>query len=407
MSQPAQIPFQRPVFAFVCSPQGETLARDFASMSGATDPTLYGGGLSGAARVACEAHSGAIVLAEIGKLALATACECVAEITKFGARVIVFGAGNDIGTFRAIVDAGAVDYLPFPVNVRDVMKALSATARGTVAAPLAPVPAVVATQATQIGIVGTNGGVGASALAQNLAYLSAAPKGGVSTLLLDGDLCMGLAASELNRARVPGLIDALGAPDRIDETFLKSTTDKIRDNLHLYSGEVQATDNAAQMEEGLVRMLPRLAPHFVVTILDLNREFLARRPGVLAHLSRLVLVVPGGFGGVHAAARLLDMVQTHAPKLPVTLVLSDLRQDAGLSSRDLATTLKRKVDHVLPRTDQAMLRAQRAGKPLIEARPRAPYTRIVRAIWAEVSTAPKTAPADAPARSGLIAKLFK
>ena len=374
---------QGPITAYVCTEQGACLARELASNIGTEAPRLHGGGVSGAARVSTPASSTDILLTEIGNLPLPVACESVAEIHSSGARVVVFGHQNDITTYRAIVAAGAVDYFPFPVSAAEVLDALSAGAAND------PTPAF--DPSLRIAVTGSNGGVGASILAQNLAFVSATRKGTPrQTALVDADLRFNSVACDLNRNPTHGFLEALSAPDRVDETFLKATMDQVGARLFLYSAHLHHSGDMAGADEGLSRLIPRLSEHFEASLIDAPRDLLLRHPALLKRLTQLVLVVPGGYSGVHSAIRMLDFIQDAAPDLPVIPVLAELRRDAGLKPRDLSKALDRDVRFTLPRTDQAMARAHRAGAPLCARQPRASYAKAVAGIWDHLSAGPDT-----------------
>lgn len=382
-----------PVTAYVCTEQGADVVRAFAANSGGAEPVLHGGGVSGAARLCGADQRGGTVLTEIGNLPLPMACESVTEIHRSGARVIVFGMQDDIGTYRAIRQAGALEYFAYPVDVADIIRVLSEETAND--------PEPVSDPALRIAVTGSNGGVGASLLAQNLAWISATARGGErATALVDGDLAFGSVACDLNRDTTPGFREALAAPDRVDETFLKATMDRITPNFSLYSGHGRAVPDADALEGGLTRLLPRLSASFPTTVLDAPRALILRRPDMVRQLHALVLVVPGGYGGIHAASRLMARLREAAPDLRVIPVLSELRRDAGLPSKDLAQAFGTEIAHILPRDDKAMLRAHRAGRPLAQHAPRSGYVRAVSGLWSALSS-PAT-PAAAKQRRGLL-----
>lgn len=383
---------QGPIVAYVCTEQGATLARDLAANIGATAPKLYGGGVSGAARVSTASSADQILLTEIGNLPLPVACESVAEIHSSGARVIVFGQQNDITTYRAIVAAGAVDYFPFPATAEEIVKSLSRQPAND------PTPAI--DPSLRIAVTGSNGGVGASVLAQNLAYMSATQKRTPRhTALIDADMRFNSAACDLNRNQTNGFLEALSAPTRVDETFLNATMDQVEARLFLYSAHLHHSASITDADDGLTQLIPRLSEHFEASIIDAPRDFVLRHPAVLAQLQQLVLVVPGGYSGVHSASRMLDYLKEVAPDLRVVPVLADLRKDAGLKDKDLAKALGQSVRHILPRNDQGMVRAHRSGTPLAAHQPRSSYGKAVTALWDDLVTPTRPAKAvkkDAP-----------
>ncbi|MCX8227423.1 MAG: hypothetical protein OTI35_15215, partial [Sulfitobacter sp.] len=155
--------------AYVCTDKGADVARSALELSGSDSKSLHGGGLSGAARLCSDTAQAQIILTEIGNISVEMACECVTELSRSGALVVVLGAQTDIGTYRALLKAGAAEYFTFPVSAQDILSVQPKPAETSVVVPL-PQPV---TKAPSIAILGSNGGVGASTLAQNLAYYAA------------------------------------------------------------------------------------------------------------------------------------------------------------------------------------------------------------------------------------------
>ncbi|WP_281985261.1 AAA family ATPase [Thalassorhabdomicrobium marinisediminis] len=378
------------VQAYVCSDAGAAVARAVVERCGGTASALHGGGLSGAARLSAGARLADIVLAEIGSIPVEMACECVAEISGSGAHVIVLGDQGDIATYRAMLKAGATDYFSFPVTPEDI---LAVRPKAPVAAPVVTDPPAAPVKALSLAVMGSNGGVGASLLAQNLAFHAAAAKGaGLRTALIDADLQFGSQAIDMDRDETAGLFDALMAPERIDETFIGATMDPLADRLLMYSQQVRMGQDALPYEGGLAGILPPLRTAFEAVITDLPRETLMRREDLAGHFDALLLVVPAGFSGVSAATRLMERLSARNPDLAILPVLSELRADAGLSRKDIERTLGHALAGTLPRCDAPIARAQRAAKPLVEVQPRGGYAKAVKALWSAAQVARPATP---------------
>ncbi|PVA06760.1 AAA family ATPase [Thalassorhabdomicrobium marinisediminis] len=369
------------VQAYVCSDAGAAVARAVFERYGGTASALHGGGLSGATRLSTGARLADIVLAEIGSIPVEMACECVAEISASGAHVIVLGDQADIATYRAMLKAGATDYFSFPVTPEDI---LAVRPKALVAAPV---------KLLSLAVMGSNGGVGASLLAQNLAFHAAAAKGaGLRTALIDADLQFGSQAIDMDRDETAGLFDALMAPERIDETFIGATMDPLADRLLMYSQQVRMGQDALPYEGGLSGILPPLPTAFEAVITDLPRETLMRREDLAGHFDALLLVMPAGFSGVSAATRLMERLSARNPDLAIQPVLSELHADAGLSRKDIERTLGHALAGTLPRCDAPIVRAQRAAKPLVAVQPRGGYAKAVKALWSAAQVARPATP---------------
>lgn len=373
--------------AYVCTDQGAALAQAVLPAVGAGSGALHGGGLSGAARISTGAPIAAIVLAEIGQLALEGACEALQEVVATGATVILLGQDQDLGTYRALRKAGALDYFAFPADAADIIAALrqheqSATAqdRPATVAAVAAVPAALTGRA--IAVLGCNGGVGASLLAQNLGFHAASRQmDDQRVALLDADLRFGSQAIDLDRKDTPGLLEALGAPDRVDATFLGATMEKLGENLSLYAYQLRAGQSLDPLETALPQLVHALKPTCDAVIVDLPRHMVMNRPEMMSCFDTVILMIAPGYAGVNVASRTIAALRQDAPDLRILPVMAAFRQDASLSPKDIERGIGLPLATRLPRDDAGIRRAHRAARPLVAMQPRAAYSRAVQALW--------------------------
>ncbi|MFW2587266.1 AAA family ATPase [Sagittula sp. SSi028] len=384
-----------PVFcAYVCTDQGAALARDVLGALGVADSALRGGGLSGAARVSGDTPVAMRLLAELGNLPLDQACEAVADIRASGAEVIVLGQLDDLRTARALRRAGALDYFDYgslPEDIADLCRFTPDTVRETTPEPVASVSAPVTSPV--VGVIGCSGGAGASLLARNFAFAASKTH---RAALVDADLRFGTQALDLDCPTTPGLAEALSAPERVDQTFLKATMHSLNDGLSLYAHPHGATEPSIAT---MPRLLPKLRENFEAVVVDLPREAILTQPDIARALDVVILVLPAGYGGINVASRLIPRLMQAAPDLRILPVLSELRKDAGLSHKEIAQALLVDIAGVLPRCDGAALAAHRAGRSIIDMQRRGAYARSVHALWKRVNG--QVAP-----RNGLLKRVF-
>ncbi|SMY08923.1 hypothetical protein LOM8899_03082 [Flavimaricola marinus] len=386
-----------PLAAYVCTDQGADVSRDVIRRTGAKDSAVRGGGLSGAARLSIGKPIARTIITEIGNISVPMACESVSEIRKTGAEVIVLGHQTDIGTYRALRNAGALEYFSFPVSADEILAIQSQKTANS------PGPAPVATPC--IGVLGSNGGVGASLLAQNLAYFAASPKGAnLRTALVDADLRFGTQAIDLDVDDTPGLQEALSAPDRIDATFIGATMHEVNARLSLYSHQIRTQQGIADLERAFPRLAVPLKAEFDAVIFDLPRGALFTQSELPPVIEKLIIVIPAGYSGVNASSRLISRIKETSPELTIIPVVSELRRDAGLSTKEIGKAIGQDIVGSLPRCDKEMARAQRAARPLVERQPRGAYARAVKSIW-DAAAASQKAKADPKKRSGIRAWL--
>ncbi len=151
-----------------------------------------------------------------------TGLDRLADYCDAGTRVIVIGSMNDVTLYRELVKRGVSDYLISPVSVLQVVRAIC----GLYSAPDAkPVGRIVA-------VVGAKGGVGASAVAHNIAF-SIARDLRLDAVVTDLDLAFGTAGLDFNQDPPQGIAEAVFSPDRVDNAFVDRLLAKCTDHLNL------------------------------------------------------------------------------------------------------------------------------------------------------------------------------
>jgi len=118
----------------------------------------------------------------------------------------LIGPNNDIVQYRALISGGVSDYLLQPLSTTALIDAVERI----FVDPNAP------TMGKTVAIFGAEGGVGASTVAQNLAW-AIGNQLGEDVILVDLDLCFGTDAFAYNLEVSQGVEDMLAAPERVDE----------------------------------------------------------------------------------------------------------------------------------------------------------------------------------------------
>ncbi|MGY6706061.1 AAA family ATPase [Roseinatronobacter sp.] len=371
---PSQSP---PSFAaYVFSKQARDVAQDTARLGGWSDDNIHGGGLAGAARLVADRPLAQHMIAEIGNESLSQACESVTEIVRSGTRLVVVGQHDSICTYRALRSAGALEYLPFPVRGSDALASLTQK----VANADQPVK-----RALTIGVVGCSGGIGASSLVENLAYVARQDPIAQRVGLLDFDLWFGSMAHDLNQDPTSGLLDALAAPKRVDRTFADASMLEIKDGLFLYSHQARDGQDATELEAGIGPLLDKMSPMFDIMVVDLPRALLLRQPDIAQYLNALVPVMAPGYASINAYSRIMQGCLNENRTLKLAPVLSDLRGGAALRKKQIAHAIGQEFQTTLPLCEHAMIKAQLAGQPVVCMKRGARYSGNVRSLWRTLS----------------------
>ncbi|HVY84726.1 MAG TPA: AAA family ATPase [Caulobacterales bacterium] len=226
-----------------------------------------------------------------------------------GAKVLVVGAVNDIGLLRELAQRGVSHYLVTPVQAEDLVRTVSSFYAEY-------------DNARVIAVIGARGGVGASSLAQNLAW-SIAERHGVNAALMDLDLAFGTAAFHLQEQTPYTVADLLLAPNDADDAFVERVTARQTERLRLLSAPAsldRALDVDAAAIEQIIGRVRRTAS-FVV--LDLPHRWTSWMKQTLAAADDVFIVAEPDLTNLRNTKNMLDVLTPLRTKAsPPSVVLS-------------------------------------------------------------------------------------
>ena len=172
---------------------------------------IYMGGLPAAIDFYHKENTPSLIIIESGMRGeeLFNQLEQLASVCDEGTKVVMIGAANDIRLYRQLMDKGVSDYLVPPLHPLHVIRSLGELYSD----PEQPFIGRVAA------FFGAKGGVGSSALAHNTAWVLAETLD-QETALIDLDASWGTTGLDFSYDNMSGLEEALGEPDRLDETLM-------------------------------------------------------------------------------------------------------------------------------------------------------------------------------------------
>ncbi|MDA8233121.1 MAG: pilus assembly protein CpaF [Magnetospirillum sp.] len=182
----------------------------------------------------------------------------LAEVCEPGTRVVVVGKLNDIGLYRTLLARGVSDYLLSPVTPRQVASVLGAIFDD----PSAP------RKGRLVAVWGVRGGVGASTLAQNIAWETARATR-EDVIYIDLDIAFGTSGLAFNIDTKQTVADALGNPERLDQVLLERFLVAYDDHLQVLSspGNPRAAQPiGVEALDKLLELALRMAPAVVVDL---------------------------------------------------------------------------------------------------------------------------------------------
>ncbi|MGF1592098.1 MAG: AAA family ATPase [Kiloniellaceae bacterium] len=308
-------------------------------------------------------------------------------------KIIGIGSVNDISVYREIVDSGACDYLVKPVTEKALVSALSRTEETHQSHAVEAEPE----QKARIAVIGSRGGVGASTLAVNLAWILAEERK-YKTALIDLDLEFGTIALSLDLEPTRGLREALENPARVDGLFIASATAKLTDHLSIMATEENLTADTQFNPNAVDALFEALGRTHDTIIVDVPRSSYPVRRRVFETATEIVLVTELNLSSLRDTLRLLRGIQEVAPDTPVRVVAN---RSAGpkqaMQLRDFEKALEHKVDLVLPDEPKVFNAAANSGKPLAQSHARAKVCKVMRRLAGELQL-PEPSQEAAPAK---------
>lgn len=300
----------------------------------------------------------------------------LARIAGGRTRIIALGGVNDIALYRALREAGAVDYLVKPVTAAALSGAVARLKESPVAA------AVTERSPRRLFVCGARGGAGATTFAVNVAW-HLSHRDDHRVALIDLDLAFGTVALALDVEPSHGLRDILENPDRIDGLFVASAAARVGESLSVFAAE-EAFDQAhgvpASIEVALGRLCEALADNANCVVVDVPRHLAVGYPGLFKLADRVALVSEMSLSAARDAARLGQLVQSAAPECPIALIANKCGNRKGeIDHNAFGRGAKLAVDHFLPFDAKSAAAAANAGQAIGEAAPSSPLCRAIAA----------------------------
>ncbi len=262
------------------------------------------GGLAAAAEAYRSSATPNVILIESVERAddILAGLDHLSEVCDAGTRVIVVGRINDVSLYRELTKRGISDYLIAPVGTLDVVRAVCGLYSSADAKPVGRV----------IAVVGAKGGVGASAIAHNVAW-AIGREFNIDAVVTDLDLPFGTAGLDYNQDPPQGVADAVFTPERIDTAFLDRLMSKCADHLNLLAAPAtldRVYDFGAEAFDGIVETLRGSIP---CVVLDVPHIWSGWTRRLLVSADDILLVAAPDLANLRNAKNMFDLLRAARP----------------------------------------------------------------------------------------------
>lgn len=324
------------------------------------EPVIQTGGISAARRELSESVSPMLLIVDLSESSEPLAdINGLAEVCEPGTRVIALGTANDVRLYRSLMDAGVIDYMVKPVAAADLARAVAQAMSG------GKQDAVDGKRGRIHTVVGARGGVGASTVALNLAWiLSQEQKQRV--VLIDLDLHFGTVALSLDVDPGTGFRDVLHNPGRIDPLFLERAVIRVNDTLAILGTEEPLSGAGQWSAEAFIPMLAELGKLFDHIILDVPRTFAVQHPELISSATTTMLVTDLSLSAMRDALRIKTLIRETAPQTHLRIVLNQYRPlgKSDMPAAEFERSIDDKIACNIPFDPKSVGQAASAGKPM-------------------------------------------
>ena len=228
--------------------------------------------------------------------------DSLAEVCDAGTKVLVVGHVNDVILYRELMRRGISEYLIAPVEVIEVVRAISDLFTAPGADPVG----------RTVAVVGAKGGVGSSTVAHNLAWAIAKDLS-TSTVIVDLDIAFGTAGLDFNQDPPQGVAEAIFAPDRLDTNIVDRLLSKCSDNLSLLAAPAVLDRTMDLTETAIDGVLDILRTSVPCVVVDVPHVWTAWARRTLTSADEIVVVAAPELASLRNAKNLIDNLRQSRP----------------------------------------------------------------------------------------------
>lgn len=270
-------------------------------------------------------------------------------------KVIVLGDYDNIALYRDILAMGATDYLVKPVS-RELL--LDALHKGDAEKPALHFEN---SPAQTIAVYGIRGGVGATTVVANIGWVLANIFDH-KVAMTDFNLCNGSLALDLGLASSSVFSDLLMDPSRIDEVFVKRTTQVAGKNLAVLCSDGGLDRSPDIAADSLSRLMDILKIQYQFVIQDLPRSSYDQSIELLNAADSRILVINKTLAAVRDCRRLISRISNQDNRQTLVIlnnITQSTRNDVPLLK--IQTFIKHPVDLIIPYEKYRMAAAHLQG----------------------------------------------
>ena len=240
--------------------------------------------------------------------------ETLAEVCDPSTKVIVIGHVNDVILYRELMREGISEYLVAPLHQLQVIDVIGNLFRDPKANPVGKVQA----------FVGAKGGVGSSMIAHHVGWIMSRHFA-IDTVITDLDLAFGTAGLNFNLDTPQGIVEALGASDRIDQVLIDRLLTKCGERLSLLASSGSVERDVSVDSQALQTILDAVRSRVPLVVVDLPNVWTPWSKLTLTQADEVIVTATPELASLRNAKNLIDFLKAARPNdRPPHLVLNQV-----------------------------------------------------------------------------------
>lgn len=241
--------------------------------------------------------------------------DSLAEVCDPTTKVVIVGVENDIRLYRTLMERGISEYLVGAITPLTYVAMIQRLFGQESDSKLGKVYA----------FVGAKGGVGASTLAQNVAWTIAEEQSS-PTLLLDLDFRFGSAAINLDLKPMTGLEKYVTDPEKLDAALLDRLIVQRGEYLSVLPGFDDVLCDIEPAPEAIERLIEIARASFPHVVVDLPHDWSAASRDTLTSADHVILVTAPDLSSLRNSLALTERLRALRPNdAPPMVILNACR----------------------------------------------------------------------------------
>jgi pilus assembly protein CpaE len=238
----------------------------------------------------------------------------LAPVCDPSSKVIVVGHVNDVVLYRELMREGISEYLVAPLHQLQLIDSIGGLFRDAKDGPVGRVQA----------FVGAKGGVGSSTIAHHVGWLISRDYA-IDTVITDLDLAFGTAGLNFNLDTPQGIVEALGASERIDQVLIDRLLTKCGDRLSLLASTGSVDRDVSVDSQSLQTILDAIRTSVPLVVVDVPNVWAPWSKLTLTHADEVVITATPELASLRNAKNLVDFLKAARPNdRPPHLVLNQV-----------------------------------------------------------------------------------